>query len=123
MDFDAFNPTCLDKTLKVRGIKIMLVAAHEAIEGVQIRLLSVNNEKFSIVLAKIRKTIKSFKKPGKTILLLNENIHQDKKLPPTKVGNNSTIIPPAIFISLSRREYILSLFTRPTLVRNLRRQV
>jgi hypothetical protein len=56
------------------------------------------------------KMTNSFKKLGKTILLLKENKHQDKKLPPPKVGNSNTSIPMAIFRSLSRREYILSLF-------------
>lgn len=101
----------------------MLEVAHAVIEEVQIFLFSVYDKRFSIALAKIRKITKSFKKLGKITLLLNENIHQDKKLPPAKVGNNSTNMPMAIFVSLSRRQYILSLFTRPTLVRKLRRQV
>ena len=59
---------------------------------------------------------------GKITLLLNENIHQQRKLPPVRVGTNKVNIPAAIFKSLSKSVYMLSLLIRHTLVKNLSRQ-
>lgn len=123
MVFETPRLRCLDRTLKVRGIKSILETAHADKEGVQMTLSEMYEEKFNHTLEKINTRIRSLRDNGSTMLLLKENKHQFKKLPPVRVGIRRTIIPATIFVSLSNSVYMLSLLTSPAQVRNLRRQV